>query len=235
MSRPPREKPLIAGIDMLMHDIKQPLLTISRLNKILHEEMESHPPGIPDNMIKIIDKIGMSCDSLLKMVGPLLQMAILGDCEVSPDPPSEFDLGKIVEHAMCNVTTSIEKYGGEILIEGEFPVIIGNEARWTRVFQNMMKNGLKYNESDVPQVRVVGGESRIFMIDNGIGIPKEHWEDVFTLSFRLHEEGRFGEGTGAGLYISKKFVEWDGGSLGIKRSDEKGTTFQIDLPEKGVE
>lgn len=232
MRDPSIERPLVTGIDALMHDIKQPLLTISRLVTVLHEEVDADDGGIPDHLMRIIDRIGSSCDSVLKMIGPLLQMAILGDCEEDPEPPSEFDLADVIEQAKCNVTATIERFGGEIEVHGQFPSVIGNESRWVRVFQNMMKNGLKYNDSKVPTVKIVGDGHGVLIMDNGIGIPRDRWEDIFALSFRLHEDGRFGDGTGAGLYISRKFVEWDGGSVRVIGSDPDGTTFRIDLPEE---
>jgi len=228
----PEKKSLVSGIDLLMHDVKQPLLSISRLTTMLHEEMTERAGDIPDRVVQIIDRIEMSCDSVLKMIGPLLEMAILGDCEIEPNPPTEIDLEDVINRSSAISEAAIERFHGRVEMVGDFPKIVGNEGRWMSVFQNIIKNGLKYNESSTPTVKMVGFPDHIMIIDNGIGIPRGLWNDVFSLSFRIHEDGRFGDGTGAGLYIARKFVEWDGGSIKIIESSDEGTTFKIDLPER---
>lgn len=226
-------KPLISGIDLLMHDIKHPLLSIDRLNAILHEEIENEGMQLPPRLLEIVEKISTSCDSLLKMISPLIEMAVLGDCEVDPSPPANFEMSGAISKAICNVSVSIERSGGEVIVDGDFFEMIGNEERWVRIFQNMINNGLKYNESETPTVVIKGTEDGILIKDNGIGIPEDKWENIFALSFRLHDEKKFGDGTGAGLYISRKFAEWDGGSVNVESSGSDGTTFKIHLPERG--
>ena len=70
--------------------------------------------------------------------------------------------------------------------------------------------------------------ARIYVQDNGIGIPAEHRERVFGLFQRLHHEEY--PGTGVGLAIVKKGIERMGGSVNIASSSNGGTRFVIDLP-----
>jgi signal transduction histidine kinase len=70
--------------------------------------------------------------------------------------------------------------------------------------------------------------ARVYVQDNGIGIPEEHRERVFGLFQRLHHEEY--PGTGVGLAIVKKGVERMGGRVAIEQPENGGTRFVMDLP-----
>jgi len=105
----------------------------------------------------------------------------------------------------------------------------------TRLFQNLIGNGVKYRSSDRPPIVEVGcadagGMWEFFVRDNGIGIPQEHLERVFGIFQRLHARDEY-EGTGIGLAICKKIVERQGGRIWIESSVGNGTTFRFTWPK----
>ena len=69
----------------------------------------------------------------------------------------------------------------------------------------------------------------IFVRDNGVGIREKHYETIFRIFRRLHGRDDFGGGTGAGLTITRKFIERHGGQIWLDSTPGVGTTFYFTL------
>ena len=78
------------------------------------------------------------------------------------------------------------------------------------LIKNIIENGIKYNESDVPKIKIHGNQTKdgyiINFKDNGIGIEKGYFDKVFVMFNRLHNQDQY-EGTGLGLAVCKKNSE----------------------------
>ncbi len=101
---------------------------------------------------------------------------------------------------------------------------------------NLMGNGVKFHRDGVPPVVRVSAEPasdgwEIAVSDNGIGIEPEYAEKVFVIFQRLHGRDRY-PGTGIGLALAKKIVEFHGGRIGLDplREADPGATLRFTLP-----
>ncbi len=74
------------------------------------------------------------------------------------------------------------------------------------------------------------GTVRIWVEDNGIGIPKEALAQIFGMFKRLHRESEY-PGTGVGLAIVRKAAQRMGGQTGVESEVGKGSRFWIELPK----
>ena len=107
-----------------------------------------------------------------------------------------------------------------------------------RVLTNIIGNAIKYSDPSKPNAMVLVGivslpnRARIDIIDNGIGIPSQHWEDVFQPFFQLGNAERDREkGLGLGLSIVKSIMQLlKEHRIGMRSTDGKGTRFSLDIP-----
>jgi len=111
----------------------------------------------------------------------------------------------------------------------------------TEVFHNLISNAIKYNDKPHPVVEVgcvektdpqsAQAEYVIHVRDNGLGIKQEYFEKIFQIFQRLERDE---EGTGIGLTIVKRVIEWHGGRIWVESEPGQGTTFYFTLPKRDL-
>jgi signal transduction histidine kinase len=115
------------------------------------------------------------------------------------------------------------------------PVIHGDASLLRALFINLIGNGMKFHREGVPPLVTVSacetaGEWEITVADNGIGIDPEYADKVFVIFQRLHARDAYA-GTGIGLALAKKIVEFHGGRIGIDPPrPDPGTTIRLIVP-----
>ena len=125
-----------------------------------------------------------------------------------------------------------------IIIRQQLSTIYTNKAAITQVLHSLLDNALKYakeNEAPLIEVNLTENENNwlISVKDNGIGINPQFFEKIFILFQRLHNRDRY-EGTGIGLSIAKKHIEYLGGKIWIESEEGKGATFYFTIPKKSL-
>ena len=101
------------------------------------------------------------------------------------------------------------------------------------LFQNLVHNALKFKSSAQDPIITITSEKRendyLFSVaDNGIGIPSEQSEKIFNAFHKLHNQSKF-EGSGIGLYGSKKIVDHHLGKIWVTSEENKGSTFYFTI------
>ena len=145
----------------------------------------------------------------------------------------EVHLGEVYETAIANLRVAIEESGAKVAADA-LPVVRGDPRQLTQLFQNLIGNALKFRKpGQPPEIHVraglEGGNWRISISDNGIGLDPRFSERVFTIFQRLHTRDEY-EGTGLGLAICKKIVERHGGRIWVESREGEGATFFFTLP-----
>jgi signal transduction histidine kinase len=116
----------------------------------------------------------------------------------------------------------------------ELPTVEGEEPLLTTLFINLIGNSLKFRRPGVPPVIRITAERedkewQLTVRDNGIGIESEFADKVFVIFQRLHARDAY-EGTGIGLAIVKKIVEYHGGRIWLDLDTPEGTSINFTLP-----
>jgi signal transduction histidine kinase len=116
-------------------------------------------------------------------------------------------------------------------------VVLANEITLGQCLANLLSNALKFVGPGVrPNVRFWadkrGDYFRLWVEDNGLGIPTDQHERVFRVFERLH--GARYPGTGIGLSIVRKGIERMGGKVGLESKPGTGTRFWVELPKANI-
>jgi signal transduction histidine kinase len=148
------------------------------------------------------------------------------------------DLNDIIRDIELSLRDDKENKG-EISISNEkLPAIESHYNSLYVILQNVIENGIKYNESEQPEIIITSGEDQdfhyIYVSDNGIGIEEAYQEKVFDMFYRLHNNNVY-KGTGLGLAIAKKTIEKMRGDISISSQLNQGTRVTIKLPRKPCE
>ncbi|WP_235748359.1 sensor histidine kinase [Nocardia coffeae] len=143
-------------------------------------------------------------------------------------------LDRPLDKAIGNLSSLIEETGAHIERPETLPEIVGESVLLTMLWQNLLGNAIKFRRpGSEPAVRVTcapdeDGGWRFSVSDNGIGIAPEFTKKVFVIFQRLHGRDEY-SGTGIGLAICKKIVEYHGGRIWIDIDYADGSRFWFTL------
>lgn len=214
------------------HDLQQPIRGIGSLTEFFIEDFGSQIDEKATDRLRMIQRLSQRSQ---KMLQQMLHYARVGSLV---GRHQAINLNETVEQVKENLftETSLPNVNVEVL---DLPEVTGEPVLINELFQNLISNGIKYNDSCSKTITVGHQRKRIgeansfvdafFVADNGIGIPEKMRSDVFTIFRRLQNADAYGGGSGAGLTISKKIVEKHGGKLWIDPSYDCGTCFWFTL------
>jgi len=151
--------------------------------------------------------------------------------------PAPTELTALVSEVRENLTARLQDHHVRMVVLGSLPTLNCDPERVRVVFENLIANGIKYNDKTERRVEIGAIASVppiLYVKDNGIGIAPEHQEVVFTLFRRLHGRDDYGGGAGAGLTLARKQVERHGGRLWLESSLGRGTCFYFTLAPGNV-
>ncbi|MBF6171863.1 sensor histidine kinase [Nocardia blacklockiae] len=149
------------------------------------------------------------------------------------------DLNTVLDRALDNLGAAIEESGAVVERPPHLPEVLAAPTLLIMLWQNLIGNAVKFRHPDRPPVVRIGcerevaedgAETWLFRVaDNGIGIPDEFSEKVFVIFQRLHGRDEYG-GTGIGLALCKKIVEYHGGRIWLDTDHDEGTELSFTLP-----
>src|SRR5690606_12393697 len=144
---------------------------------------------------------------------------------------TEVDLGEVL-HRVTDALSEVVEETGATDVGEDLPTVLGEEPLLTQLLQHLVSNALMFRHPDrPPHVRVTarrtGERWELASVDNGIGIDPQYADRVFVIFQRLHAKDVY-EGTGIGLALCKRIVEYHGGRIWIEPR-EGGTTIRFTL------
>jgi len=122
----------------------------------------------------------------------------------------------------------------EFAPDENLPTLMANRTNMEEVLGNLISNAIKYSPEG-GRVRISAAAEAdgisLQVQDEGLGIPPEEQTRIFDRFYRVkNSQTRSITGTGLGLAIVKRIVEAHGGSISVKSTQNKGTTFKVQLP-----
>ncbi|MBN6041248.1 ATP-binding protein [Amycolatopsis sp. 195334CR] len=209
------------------HDLQEPLRKVASFCQLLQRRYQGQLDERGDQYIEF------AVDGARRMQALINDLLAFSRVGRKTGETAEVDTAKLVGQATRNVEATIEETGATVT-HGELPVVHGEASLLTGVFQNLLSNALKFRGEEPPEVRIEAerdGDEWVFSVtDNGIGIEAEYADRIFAIFQRLHPKSAY-PGTGIGLAMCRKIVEYHGGRIWLDTEAPAGRTrFRFTLP-----
>lgn len=208
------------------HDLREPLRMVSSYMALLQKTLNGSITAQQN------DFINFAQDGAKRMELLIHDMLRLAKVDANPHiEPLKFNM------VMQEIKMNLEVLTAEknaVIIHDDLPEIMADRTMMLQLFQNIIGNGIKYNENQQPTIkikhRIFSDRLEITVSDNGIGIPEHLRDKAFQVFQRLHTNREY-KGTGMGLAICKKIVESLEGRIHIESNPSGGSIFRIVFPK----
>ncbi|WP_420037119.1 sensor histidine kinase [Streptomyces sp. cg28] len=208
------------------HDLQEPLRKISSFTQLLQRRYGDKLDERADQYIAFaVD----GANRMQVLINDLLMFSRVGRVHDERSVSLEDSLNAAVDA----LSVAVEESGARIEHD-ELPTVRGDAGQLGLLWQNLLSNAIKFRAPDRPphihvSVREEDDMWRFTVRDNGIGIAPEFREKVFVIFQRLHTREAY-PGTGIGLAMCKKTVEFHGGTISVDPVDGDGTSISFTFP-----
>ena len=211
------------------HDLQEPLRKIEVFGGRLRDKCSGQ---LDEGGERYLNRIMDSSKRMRRLINDLLSFSKIGNTRLDFGP---VDMNDVLSDALGTLELSIQEKQANVSV-ADLPVINGDFAQLSRLFQNLLSNALKYTAPDSPAIIVVSIERseqhgvEIAVRDNGIGFEQSNAEKIFEVFQRLHGRSSEYDGTGIGLASCRKIVQQHEGNIRAESTPGAGSTFFISLP-----
>ncbi|OKL39502.1 histidine kinase [Pontibacter flavimaris] len=210
------------------HDLKSPVSNIEGLLNELSEVIAREHLDKAD----VRQLIHMMRHSLKRFAVTIKDLTTIVEVDKNSDSADteEINLQEVVEHVKYDLVSMIASSGAKIEVDCEEGLVLYfSKKNFRSIIYNLLSNAIKYRSPDrTPEVLLkmgmVDGKVQLSVTDNGMGIPVEKQDKVFTMFRRFHDHV---EGSGLGLYIVKRILDNSRKQIRFRSSAAEGTTFTI--------
>lgn len=206
------------------HALRGPLMRLMGLFSIIQDEKD------PAVVAVMQEKVDYTIRAMDRMLHKLMDVT---EIQRRDPQPEALSLRPILEDHIREIESDMHYPEAEIKLDIPETMVLAPEKYLLGVvFRNLLENALHFR---VPardhkvevKVRHEAGELNIMVTDNGIGIPEEHRDSVFSMFFRGTAES---PGMGLGLYVMKKAVDLLHGKVSIESQENEFTIVRVTLP-----
>ena len=214
-------------VAQIVHDLKSPLTTIALEAELLEHKLAT---GDHSDVRHSMTRIARNAYFLERMVQDLLDLCSVeaGVLELHPAPT---ELKTLLEDVIDRVTTTRDR--GRVFLRAESSIMMTiDDLRIERVVANFLQNALKYapdHTGIIVRLEHRGTRVCVSVIDAGPGLAPGDMARVFD-KFKRTSTARMREGSGLGLYVSKRIIEAHGGHIGVESVQGAGSRFFFELP-----
>jgi signal transduction histidine kinase len=213
-------------ISMVSHEVRTPLSSVLGFTRLLLER----DVGDEDRR-RYLHIIDSEATRLAALVTDFLDARLIEDGQfvLRPEP---LDVRSVVLEQSEFGVVHQARHRLKLELSDEPLLLDADRQRLTQVVSNLLSNAVKYSPAGgtvTVGAKRVNGAARIWVEDEGDGIPPEHRSQIFEPFFRGGAASAGIPGTGLGLAVSRRIVEAHGGSIGFDPLD-RGTRFWVELP-----
>ena len=209
------------------HDLQEPLRKVASFCQMLERRYSGQLDERADQYI------AFAVDGAKRMqllINDLLAFSRVGRTSAGM---TQVDCAEVARRALDSLATAQLEAEAEVLLR-DLPVVHGDATLLTQLFQNLIGNAMKFRAPDRPchvelSAELDDGEWHFRCVDNGIGVEPQYADRIFVIFQRLHSKDTY-DGTGIGLSLCKKIVEYHGGRIWLDTDRVDGCTVHWTLP-----
>ena len=209
---------------VVSHDLKAPLRNVDTL---INWVLEDNQSTFDTQTVNSLNKVLFNVEKMDFLIKGILDYSTIDKLE-SEDRWVDFN--QLVDEI---TRTILIPQDFEIKICTSLPKIYGNAWRFKQVFQNLIQNGIVYNDKEKGHIEigVVTHESHFefYVKDNGIGIETIYHDRIFKVFTKLESNG---QSSGIGLSVVKKIIHFYQGEIWLTSKKNCGTTFFFTLSKQ---
>ncbi len=211
----------------ISHDLRSPLRAMQGFAQAVLTEYADKLDAQGRDYLERISNAALRLDKLILEV---LTYSRLGRGELALKP---INLDQLIEEVFDSYP-SIRRSQAEVTVEHPLHSVLGSHSFLIQCVSNLLENAVKFVPAgSKAKVRIWtsdgGSKTRLYVEDNGIGIPLDSLSKIFEPFQRAHPGGGY-EGTGMGLAIVRKAMQRLGGTVGVQPRDGQGSIFWLELP-----
>jgi signal transduction histidine kinase len=218
-------------LSMISHELRNPLNSVYLQAQVRRKMLSGPTP--PDNaaMLRTVERDERQIRSMVRLLDDMLDVSRLrtGKLAIAPAP---FDLAESAHAVVEAMQEQARQKGVAITLDAPDALPLeGDEFRIEQVINNLLTNALRYGEGKPVTVTVTaaGGEARVCVRDQGMGIAPEDQERIFE-QFERTDGAAQVAGLGLGLYIARQIAQAHGGQLQVHSRPGEGAEFVLSLP-----
>lgn len=209
------------------HNLKTPVRTIRSFSDLISRDLKK---GKQDNLEEYLDFIKQGAAQMQLLITDILEYSKFN--QQQNFETTEVDLNNTINFIHTQLQSFTDK---KIHLQvSKLPTIHSNRTFINAIFQNLIENGVKYNEAKEIKIKISyqdKGDKHLFCFnDNGIGIEAVYHDKIFEMFERLQNDPKY-NGSGVGLGMSKKIIEKLNGEIWVKSNLGEGSTFFVSLPK----
>lgn len=213
------------------HDLQEPLRKIRSFGSLLERSCADQ---VDDLTSKYVASMVNSAKRMQLLIDDLLTLSRTGATQRAPQ---RVDCAQLVEDVIQAMAVSLEENNAEVTHDS-LPEVTGDRTLLFQALQNLIGNGVKFQRDITPRVHIsarrADGEWVFSVRDNGIGIESKYLKDIFIAFKRLHGRSAY-PGTGIGLAIVQKIVDYHRGRIWVESTVGEGSTFFFSLPVQSAD
>ena len=213
------------------HELRTPLNAILGYTELILDDIYGE---VPEKIRTTLQRVEKNGRHLLALINDVLDLSKI-DAGSITIVNSDYSIEETARAAATNVASlaGAKHLALKIEVPRGLPRARGDERRTMQVLLNLLGNAIKFTDSGevTLKVAVSDGAFLVSVADTGPGIEESDQEKIFE-EFHQSEIARVSRkgGSGLGLPISKRFIELQGGQIGVKSTPGQGSTFWFTLP-----